>query len=137
MSGFTTQQNTYKWYTHTQTHTVCTSGTLPPPPRFVHTQFNGGTLILPLTAMTARDWRGSLDFSTAEGGGPVGLEQVVAHFVAVSGEGEQAKFEVDQVGRRWRAELLQVILSHALLRPDRQLCSLSTTNALWPRWGSS
>ena len=32
--------------------------------RFEHTRANGGTIILPLTAMTSEDWRASLDFST-------------------------------------------------------------------------
>ena len=32
--------------------------------RFEHTRANGGTLILPLTAMTSQDWRDSLNFST-------------------------------------------------------------------------
>ena len=31
----------------------------------------------------------------------------------------------------------QVILSNAILRPDRQLCSLSKRNQLWTRWEAS
>jgi len=43
--------------------------------QFEHTRANGGTLILPLTAMTSQDWRDSLNFSTREEGGLWGCMQ--------------------------------------------------------------
>lgn len=89
---------------------------------YSHTESTGGTFPMALTAMTAKDWRDSLDFSTQEGGGRSGLKDVVAHFKRLNGDEGWGEWEVDQV-----------ILSNAILRPDRQLCSLSKINQLWTR----
>jgi len=89
---------------------------------FSHTESTGGSFPMALTAMTAKDWKDSLDFSTQEFGGPTGMKDVVAHFKRLNGAKGWGQWEVDQV-----------ILSHAILRSDRQLCSLPKSNPLWTR----
>jgi len=89
---------------------------------YSHTQSTGGSFPMALTAMTAQDWSENLDFSTREGGGPTGMEDVVTHFKKLNGGTGWGEWEVDQV-----------ILSNVLLRPDRQLCSLPKRNGLWTR----
>jgi len=100
--------------------------------QFEHTRANGGTLILPLTAMTSQDWKHSLDFSTRKEGGPVGMSDVTEYFKKVSAKGIQTGFGFDSDKQAY-FEVDQVILSSALLRPDRQLCSLPPDNPLWTR----
>jgi len=50
------------------------------------------------------------------------MKKVVAHFKELNGAKGWGQWEVDQV-----------ILSNAILRPDRQLCSLPKNNQLWKR----
>jgi len=100
--------------------------------QFEHTRANGGTIILPLTAMTSEDWRASLDFSTRKEGGPVGMAQVTEYFKKISAAGIQTGLGYDS-GEQAHFEVDQVILSSAILRPDRQLCSLPPDNPLWTR----
>jgi len=100
--------------------------------QFEHTLANGGTIILPLTAMTSQDWKNSLDFSTRKEGGPVGMEGVTEHFKEVSAAGIPTGFGFDSDKQAY-FEVDQVVLSSALLRPDRQLCSLPPDNPLWTR----
>jgi len=89
---------------------------------YSHTESTGGTFPMALTAMSAKDWKLGLDFSTRKEGGPKGLEELVEHFKEVNGETNWGKWEVDQV-----------ILSNVIMRPDRQLCSLPKRNPLWDR----
>lgn len=89
---------------------------------YSHTVRTGGTINMNLVAMAAGDWALGLDFSTRQEGGPVGLPAVVAHFKGLNGPTGWGVWEVDQV-----------ILSNAILRPDRQLCSLAKENKLWKR----
>jgi len=100
--------------------------------QFEHTRANGGTLILPLTAMTSQDWGDSLNFATRQEGGPVGMPAVTEYFKKVSAKGIQTGFGFDS-NKQAHFEVDQVILSSALLRPDRQLCSLPPDNPLWTR----
>lgn len=100
--------------------------------QFEHTRANGGTLILPLTAMTSQDWGESLNFSNRKEGGPVGMQAVTEYFKKVSAAGIQTGFGFDSK-QQAHFEVDQVILSSALLRPDRQLCSLPPDNPLWAR----
>ena len=44
-----------------------------------------------LTAMTAADWEGALDFASQEGGGPQGMVEVVNQF-------KKFGWQTDQVG---------------------------------------
>merc|ERR1719209_961541 len=101
---------------------------------YSHTKSTGGSFPMALTAMTAKDWRDGLDFSTQEArrgslvkrfklaGGPAGMKDVITHFKNLNGAKGWGEWEVDQV-----------ILSHVILRPDRQLCSLPKRNSLWTR----
>ena len=65
-----------------------------------------------LTAMTAKDWKESLDFSTeevpanssqfevihsAQVGGPTGMKEVVEYFKKLNGAKGWGEWEVDQV----------------------------------------
>ena len=68
------------------------------------------------------------------------MKDVVAHFKKLNGEEGWGEWEVDQVERKLSFFIFfadQVILSNAILRPDRQLCSLSKRNQLWTRWEAS
>jgi len=89
---------------------------------YSHTESSGGTFPMLLATMKASDWKGSLDFSTQEGGGPKEMGEVISHYKAANGNEGWGEWEVDQI-----------ILSNAILRPDRQLCSLPKENKLWTR----
>jgi len=80
---------------------------------YIHTEKTGGSIPMALVGMSAGQWADSLDFSQS-----LGIKNTMRETVKA--------FENWGV---WDVD--QIILSNAILRPDRQLCPLDKDNALW------